>query len=143
MFNFAYVINPKCNRSFTQGCNNLIRITWGGLQYRFFKMVAVNFAWNRVFSFSQLCYLYWKTNIFFRNSCFLVQSVFVINVSLFTSVICYWQWIMKKMENARCATNWWPSFMNQRLNYLVLLYEKCICIRIMSLNTHSKNVDIL
>jgi len=29
MFNFAYVINPKCNKSYLPGYNNLIRITWG------------------------------------------------------------------------------------------------------------------
>ena len=32
--------------------------------------------------------------------------------------------------------------MNQRLNHLVLLY-KCNCIRIMSLNTCNKNVDMI
>jgi hypothetical protein len=31
----------------------------------------------------------------------------------------------------------------KRLNHLVLLYKKCNCIRIMSLNTYNKNIDII
>ena len=82
----------------------------------------------------------WKTKVFFRNSRFPVRSVFVINVSLFTSVICYYQNGLRR-KHGKCLL-WWHSFMNQRLNHLVLLYEKCNCIRIMSLNTCNKNVDI-
>jgi hypothetical protein len=46
----------------------------------------------------------------------------------------------KNMENVRYATNddtplW--------LNHLVLLYKEFNCIRIMSLNTYNKNVDII
>ena len=29
LFDFACVINSKCNKSYLQGGNNLIRITWG------------------------------------------------------------------------------------------------------------------
>ena len=39
------------------------------------------------------------------------------------------------------CTEWWHSFINQRLNHPVLY--KCNCTRIMSLNTHNKNVDII
>jgi cytochrome c oxidase subunit IV len=46
--------------------------------------------------------------------------------------------------NGKCSlcNEWWHSFMNQRLNHLVLLYKKCSCI-IMSLNTYNKNIDII
>ena len=44
----------------------------------------------------------------------------------------------ENMENARYAmTDDTP------LNHLVLLYIKCNCIRIMSLNIYNKNVDII
>jgi hypothetical protein len=44
----------------------------------------------------------------------------------------------ENMENARYAmTDDTP------LNDLVLLYKKCNCIRIMSLNIYNKNVDII
>ena len=56
------------------------------------------------------------------------DQIFVINILLFTSVVCYCQ-------NGKCSlcNKWWHSFMNQRLNHLVLLYKKCNCIRTMSL----------
>ena len=83
---------------------------------------------------------------FFRNSHFPVRSVFVINVSLFTSVVRYCQngFILRR-KHGKCSlcNEWWHSFMNQRLNHLVLLYKKCNCIRIMSLNTYNKNIDII
>ena len=65
-----------------------------------------------------------------------------INVSLFTSVVCVLsKWITKKTWKMLIICNkWWNSFMNQSLNHLVL-YEKCNCIRIMSLN--HKHVDII
>ena len=37
---------------------------------------------------------------------------------------------------------WWHSSMNQRLNHFVLLH-KCNCIRIVSIDTYNKNVDII
>ena len=48
-------------------------------------------------------------------------------------------------KHGKCSlwNKWWHSFMNQRLNYFALLYKKCSCIRIMSLNTYNKNVDII
>jgi hypothetical protein len=80
----------------------------------------------------------------FRNSRFPVRSVFVINVSLFTSVVCYSQnGLRRKHGKFSLCNEWWHSFMIQRLNHLVLLYKKCYCIRIMSLNTYNKNVDII
>ena len=80
----------------------------------------------------------------FRNSCFPVRSVFVINVSLFTSVVCYCQnGLRRKHGKCSLCNEWWHSFMNQRLNHLVLLYKKCNCISILSLNTYNKNVDII
>ena len=80
---------------------------------------------------------------FFRNSRFPVRSVFVINVSLFTSVVCYCQnGLRRKRGKCSLCNEWWHFFMNQRLNHLVLLYKKCNCI-IMSLNTYNKNVDII
>ena len=80
---------------------------------------------------------------FFRNSRFPVRSVFVINVSLFTSVVCYYQnGLRRKHGQCSLCNKWWNSFMNQRLNHLVL-YKKCNCIRNMSLNTYYKKVDII
>ena len=71
-------------------------------------------------------------------------SVFVINVSLFTSVVCYYQnGLRRKHGKCLLCNKWWNSFMNKGLNHLVLLYEKCNCIKIMSLNTYNKNVDII
>ena len=69
------------------------------------------------------------------------KKCFNINISLFTSVVCYCQNGLRR-THGKCSlcNEWWHSFMNQRLNHLVLLYEKCNCIRIMSLN---KNVDII
>ena len=114
-----------------------------------FKMVAGNLAWYLVFSFSQFNYfVFFGEKNFFRNSHFPVRSVFVIIVSLFTSVVCYCQngFILRR-KHGKCSlcNEWWHSFMNQRLNHLVLLYKKCNCIRIMSLNTYmyNKNVDII
>ena len=79
----------------------------------------------------------------FRNSRFPVWSGFVINVSLFTSVVCYCQnGLRRKHGKCSLCNEWWHSFMNQRLNHLVLLYKKCNCI-IMSLNTCNTNVDII
>ena len=84
-----------------------------------------------------------KKMSFFRNSRFPVRSVFVINVSLFTSVVCYCQnGLRRKRGKCSLCNEWWHFFMNQRLNHLVLLY-KCNCIRIISLNTYNKNVDII
>ena len=106
-------------------------------------MAIGNCAWNRVFSFSQLFFL-GGGDFFPRYSRFPVRSVFVINVSLFTSVVCFCQnGLRKKHGKCSLCNEWWHSFMNQRLNHLVLLYKKCNCIRIMSLNTYNKNVDIL
>ena len=85
-----------------------------------------------------------KNYFFLRNSCFPVRSVFVINVSLLTSGVCYCQNGIRR-NHGKCSlcNEWWHSFMNHRLNHLVLLYTKSNCIRIMSLNTHNKNVDII
>jgi hypothetical protein len=87
---------------------------------------------------------FWKkTPHFFRNSRFPVRSVIFINVSLFSSIVCYCQNELRR-KHGKCSlcNEWWHSFMNQWLNHLVL-YEKCNCIRIMSLNTYNKNVDII
>ena len=107
-------------------------------------MAAGYFAWNQVFSFSQLFCLFWKKKKkMFQNSRFPIWSVFVINVSLITSVVCYCQnGLRRKHGKCSLCNKWWHSFMNQRLNHLVL-HEKCNCIRIMSLNTYNKNVDII
>jgi hypothetical protein len=73
-------------------------------------MTAGNFAFrDRVFSFSQLlCLFFWEKQIIYilRNSRFPVRSVFVINESLLTSVVCYCQNDNEEnIENARYATN--------------------------------------
>jgi hypothetical protein len=115
-------------------------ITWTVIWLKWRQKIA----WNRVYSFWQLFCLFWRKNIFFRNSRFSVRSVFVINVSFFTSVVGYWQnGLRRKHGKCSLCNNWWHSFMNQRLNHVVLLYKKCNCIRIMSLNTCNKNVDII
>ena len=108
-------------------------------------MAAGIFALNRVFSFSQLFCLFWEKKIssgIYRR--FSVRSVLVFNVSLFTSVVCYCQNELRR-KHGKCSlcNEWWHSFMNQRLNHFVLLCKKCNCIRIMSLNTYNKNVDII
>ena len=74
----------------------------------------------------------------FRKSRFPVRSVFVINVTLFTSVVCYCQTGLRR-KHGKCSlcNERWHSFPNQRLNHLVLLY-KWNC-----LNTCDKNVDII
>jgi hypothetical protein len=102
--------------------------------------VGWNFAWNRVFRFSHLFWLF-LIFFFFRNSRFPARSVFVINVSLFTSVVCYCQHGLRR-KHGKCSlcNEWWHSFMNQRqrLNHLVLLRN---CIKIIeNLNTrfHAK-----
>ena len=61
---------------------------------------------------------------------------------MFTSVVWYCQTRLRR-KHGKCSlcNDWWHSFMNQRLNHLVLLYKMCNCI-IMSLNTYNKNVDI-
>ena len=85
-----------------------------------------------------------KKKFFFRNSRFPIRSVFVISVSLFTSVVYYCQnGLRRKHGKCSLCNEWWHSFMNQSLNRLVLLYKKCNCIRIMSLNTYNKNVDMI
>ena len=101
------------------------------------------FAWNRVFSFSQLFCHFWEKIYIFRKSCFPVRLVFVINV-LFTSVVCYCQngFIRRKHGKSSLCNECWHSFTNQKLNHLVLFY-KWNCIRIMSLNTCNKNVNII
>jgi len=62
-----------------------------------------------------------KQNVFFPNSRFPVRSVFVINVSLLTSVVCYYQNGLRR-KHGKCSLiyKWWNSFMNQSLNHLVL-----------------------
>ena len=106
-------------------------------------MAAGNFAWNRVFLVFHNYFVFFGEIFFFRNSRFPVRSVFPINVSFFTSVVCYCQnGLRRKHGKCLLCNEWWHSFMNQRLNHLVFLY-KYNCIRIMSLNTYNKNVDIL
>ena len=79
----------------------------------------------------------------FRNPRFPFRSVFIISVSLFTSVVCYVKMDNEEnTENARYATNDDTPLWTKRLNHLVLLY-KCICVKIMSLNTCNKNVDMI
>jgi hypothetical protein len=98
-------------------------------------MAAGNFAWNRVISFSHLFCLFLEIS---------GRSVFFINVTLFTSIVCYCQTgLWRKHGKCSLCKEWWHSFMNQRLNHLVLLHEKCNCLRIISLNTYNKNVDII
>ena len=81
----------------------------------------------------------WAENNFFRNSNFPVRSVFVINVSLFTSVVCYCQnGLRRKHGKCSLCNEWWHSFMNQRLNHLVF------CIKSVTLEgLCNKNVDII
>ena len=52
--------------------------------------------------FHNYFFFFSEKNNFYRNSPFPVQSVFVINISLFTSVVTV---KMDYMENARYATN--------------------------------------
>jgi hypothetical protein len=102
------------------------------------KMVAGYFTSNRVFSFSELFWGFsWKKNLnfwnflnifksyeifeknnFFPNSRYPVLSVFVINVSLFTSVVCVCNCqngLRRKHGKCLLCNKGWHSFMNQRL----------------------------
>jgi hypothetical protein len=89
-------------------------------------------------------FIYFGKKKFIWNSRFPVRSVLIINISLFTSVVCYCQnGLRRKHGKCSLCNEWWHSFMNQRLNHLVLLYRKCNCIRIMSLNTYNENVDLI
>ena len=102
-------------------------------------MTAGNFAWNRVFSFSQLFCLFW--NLFSSSEIHVFQSdqfsLLMYRCLLPSSVT------VKMHGKCLLCNEWWHSFMNQRLNHLVLLHKKCNCIRIMSLNTYNKKVDII
>ena len=150
MFKFAYVINSKCNKSYLTwsvlhgGCNNVCRITWGGGGKGNSKWQPVILHEIKYLVFHNYFVFFGKKKkIFFQNSRFPIRSVFVINVSLITSVVCYCQnGLRRKHGKCSLCNKWWHSFMNQRLNHLVLLYKKCNCI-IMSLNTYNKNVDII
>jgi hypothetical protein len=106
------------------------------------KMAAENFAWNRVFSFSQLFYLFWKKKSseihVFRSDQFSLLMYRCLLRRLLPS-----KWITKNTWKMIVMQRMMTLFMNQRLNHLVLLYKKCNCIRIMSLNTSNKNVDII
>ena len=59
---------------------------WGGKNLNFWNVLKFfEFLWN-FWNFMKI----WEKK-FFPNSRFLVRSVFVINVSIFTSVVCYYQ----------------------------------------------------
>jgi len=120
------------------GCNNVRHITWGSCNMEFSK-------WPPEI-LHEIEYLVFLTIIlsFLEKTIFPVGSVFVIILSLFTSVICYCQHGLRR-KHGKCTLckEWWNSFMNQRLNHLVLLYKMRNCIRIMSLNTYNNNVDII
>jgi len=108
-------------------------------------MAAENFAWNRVFSFSQSFCLFWKKKKcsseihVFQSDQFLLLMY---RCLLLSSAKCQ-NGLQRKHGKCSLCNEWWHSFMNQRLNHLVLLYKKCNCRRIMSLNTYNKNVDII
>ena len=76
-----------------------------GVYYGFFKMVAENFAGNRVFSFSQLFCLFWKKNSseihVFRSDQFSLLMYCCLLPSSATVKIDY----EENMENACYATN--------------------------------------
>ena len=58
-----------------------------------------------------------------------VRSVFVINVSLFSFIVCFCQnGLLRKHGKCSLCNEWWHSFINQRLNHLVLLYKKYNCL---------------
>ena len=109
-------------------CNNVWRITWegGGCNMDFPKWRPEILRENEYL----VCLIlsFGKTKFFFRNSCFPVRSVFVFNVSLFTSGVCCCQnGLRRKHGKWSLCKEWWHSFMNQKLNHLVLLYTKCNC----------------
>ena len=116
----------------------MCRITWGVILI--FQNGVQQFCIKSSIEFFTIILSFlWKKNMF-RNSHFPVRSVFVFNVSLITSFVCYCpNGYRRKHGKCSLCNEWWHSFMNQRLNHLVLLY-KGNCIRIMSLNTCIKNV---
>jgi hypothetical protein len=124
--------------------NNVCRITWV-CNMDFSKWRPNILHEIEYLAFHNYFVFFWKIFfLFFRNSRFLVRSVVVINVSLFTSIFCYCQnGLLRIHGNCSLCNEWWHSFMNQILNHLVLLYKRCNRIRIMSLNTYNNNVDII
>ena len=125
ILNFAYVITSKYNKSYlqggecnnpiriTRGCNNVCRITWG----------VIWLVQNAAGNLHEIEYLvYHNSNVFLGKKIpeftFSVWSVFVINVSLFTSVICFFQKDNgENMENAPYTTNDdTAGFINQMKN---------------------------
>jgi hypothetical protein len=110
-------------------CNNVWRITWEGgggaiwiLQNGGRKCCVKTSIW-----FFTIILSFGKTKFFFRNSCFPVRSVFVFNVSLFTSGVCGCQnGLRRKHGKWSLCKEWIHFFMNQKLNHLVL-YKKCNC----------------
>ena len=83
----------------------------------------------------------WENKVFFRNSRFPVRSVFRSDQFSLLMYRCLLPLSVTikmdyKENNEKCSLckKWWNSFkefMNQRLNHLVFLYEKCNCIRML------------
>ena len=70
-------------------CNNVCRITWEGVcAIWIFQTGGRKFCVKTSIQFFTIILSFGKTKFFFRNSCFPVRSVFVFNVSLFTSGVC-------------------------------------------------------
>jgi hypothetical protein len=92
---------------------------------------------NNLILYLRFYYMYLETKYLYNYTFYTTKQD---DSSLFTSVVCYCQnGLRRKHGKCSLCNEWWHSFMNQRLNHLVLLYKKCNCISILSLNTYNKN----
>jgi hypothetical protein len=118
------VISPRGEITwsiFHCGCNNVCRITWGWGWYGFSKWRPEILNEIEYLVFHNYFVFFGKTNFFFRNSCFPVRSVFVINVSLFTSGVCFCQNGLRRKHGkcSLCNTPLWTK------DWIIL----CCCIK--------------
>ena len=118
MFNFAYVIHSKCNKSFLQGRNNLIHITWG---------CNKDFSKWRPEILRDIEYLFFhNNNVFFAKKILYIPGIYVFRFDQF-SLLMYLRLLPSsaaiKMDNgenrgnARYGTNDdTAGFINQMKN---------------------------
>ena len=102
MFNFAYVIIRNATSHNSQGCNNLIRITWedvitcavlhGGGSVIWISQLFCLFFGKQ--NFSSEIHVFWSDQFSLLMHCCLLPSSVTVKMDY-----------EENMENARCATN--------------------------------------
>ena len=117
----SYIRNVTSHIS--RGCNNLILITWGGGCNNVYLItwgviwIFQNGGQNFCMRWSIKVFTITMSSFFFLiswNSRFPVRSVFIFNVSLFTSVICYCHngWRRKHGKCSLC-NEWWHCWLHR------------------------------